>query len=155
MHINSMKLRILLFLAGALAVCALDFAAAQSSQASVSKVLNLENQWNAAYKRSDIAAMNSLLADDFVITIEDGTTFSKPGYIAHNGNSTVHVEVSDMSDLKVRMHGNTAVVTGAYHEKGTDKGKPYEYNDRFTDVWMNVGGKWQVIASHYSLRTAD
>lgn len=95
--------------------------------------------------------MNSLLADDFIITVEDGSTFSKPGYIAHNGDSTVHVETSDMSDLKVRMHGKAAIVTGAYHEKGISKGKPYEYHDRFTDVWMNVNGKWQVIASHYSI----
>jgi ketosteroid isomerase-like protein len=53
------------------------------------------------------------------------------------------------------MHGNTAVVTGAYHEKGTEKGKPYEYRDRFTDVWMNTNGRWQVIASHYSLRASQ
>ncbi len=94
--------------------------------------------------------MDSLLADDFIITVEDGSTFSKTGYIAHNGNSTVHVEVSDMSDLKVRMHGKTAVVTGAYHEKGTEKGKAYEYHDRFTDVWIN-NGRWQLIVSHYSI----
>jgi hypothetical protein len=43
------------------------------------------------------------------------------------------------------------VVTGAYHEEGTDKGKPYEYRDRFTDVWMNVKGRWQLIASHYGV----
>jgi len=49
------------------------------------------------------------------------------------------------------MHGNAAVVTGAYHEKGVSGGKPYDYHDRFTDVWMNINGKWQVIASHYSL----
>jgi ketosteroid isomerase-like protein len=108
-------------------------------------------QWNAAYDRGDIATMNTLLADDFIITVEDGSTFSKSGYIAHYGDSTVHVEISDMSDLKVRMHGKTAVVTGAYHEKGTSKGKPYEYRDRFTDVWMNLNGPWQVIASHYSI----
>jgi hypothetical protein len=33
------------------------------------------------------------------------------------------VEVSEMTDIKVRMHGNVAVVTGAYHEKGTSKGE--------------------------------
>ncbi len=141
-----------LVLASAIAVS--NFAVAQKD-ASVSKILALENQWNAAYKRSDIATMNSLLNEDFVITIEDGSTFSKSGYIAHNGNSTVHVDLSDMSDVKVRMHGNTAVVTGAYHEKGTDNAKPYEYKDRFTDVWMNIAGKWQVIASHYSLRAGE
>ena len=55
------------------------------------------------------------------------------------------------TDLKVRLHGNAAVVTGAYYEKGTEKGKPYEYRDRLTDVWMNTNGKWQLIVSHYSL----
>ena len=95
--------------------------------------------------------MNTLLADDFIITIEDGRTFSKSGYIALNGNSTVRVEVSEMSDLKIRLHGNTAVVTGAYHEKGTAQGKPYEYQDRFTDVWTKIAGQWQVLASHYSI----
>lgn len=56
------------------------------------------------------------------MTEEDGSTFSKPGYIAHYGNSTVRVDVSKMSDLKVRMHGNTAVVTGAYARKGHQEG---------------------------------
>ena len=115
-----------------------------------SRILALENKWNDAYKRGDIATMHSLLADDFIVTVEDGSTFSKSGYIAHSGDSTLRVEISEMSDVKVRAHGNVAVVTGAYHEKGTSKGKPYEYHDRFTDVWMNSGGTWQVIASHYS-----
>ncbi len=147
-----MKPRISLLVAASLAVLALDFAVAQNNpDALASKILALESKWNTAYKRSDIAAMDSLLADDFIITVEDGSTFSKPGYIAHNGNATVRVVISEMSDLRVRMHGNTAVVTGSYHEKGTDKGKPYEYRDRFTDVWMNIKGRWQVIASHYSV----
>ena len=49
------------------------------------------------------------------------------------------------------MSENTAIVTGAYHEKGESNGKPYEYHDRLTDVWMKIGGNWQVVASHYSV----
>jgi ketosteroid isomerase-like protein len=118
-----------------------------------SKIIVLEKEWNEVYKRSDVARMDELLADDYIITIEDGGTFSKPGYIAHNGNSTVHVEISEMSELKVRMHGNTAVVTGAYYEKGIEAGKPYEYRDRLTDVWMKIQNRWKLVASHYSLRS--
>lgn len=117
-----------------------------------SRVLALEKEWNEVYKRSDVRRMDELLADDYIITIEDGSTFSKPGYIAHNGNATVRVEVSEMSELKVRMHGNTAVVTGAYYEKGIEAGQPYEYHDRLTDVWMKNQSRWKLIASHYSLR---
>jgi hypothetical protein len=61
-----------------------------------SKVLALEKEWNEVYKRSDVARMDELLAYDYIITIEDGSTFSKLGYIAHNGNSHVHVEISEM-----------------------------------------------------------
>jgi ketosteroid isomerase-like protein len=147
-----MKIRISLLVLAALAVWAFDSAAAQSKpEGASSKILALENKWNAAYKRGDVASMESLLADDFIITAEDGSTFSKSGYIAHNGASALRVEITEMSGVNVRMHGNAAVVTGAYHEKGTSKGKPYEYRDRFTDVWMNINGRWQVIASHYSI----
>ena len=148
-----MKCRVSLLVLASLAVWALDFAVAQNKSGTpASQVLALEKKWNEVYKRGDISAMDSLLADDFIITVEDGSTFSKPGYIARSGDSSVHVEISEMSDLQVRIHGNTGVVTGAYHEKGTERGKSYEYRDRFTDVWMNLNGRWQVIASHYSLR---
>jgi ketosteroid isomerase-like protein len=127
--------------------------AATKNDTPESTVLAFEQQWNDAYKQGDIEAMDALLANDYIITVEDGNTFSKPGYIARNGNSTVHVHISKMSNLKVRVHGNTAVVTGAYYENGTEKGKPYEYRDRLTDVWMNTNGRWQLIVSHYSLPT--
>ncbi len=124
---------------------------AQQSAGDGAKITSLEKQWTEAYKRRDIAILSSLLAEDFVITVEDGSTYGKAGYISHSADSSVHVGVAELSDLRVRMHGNTAVVTGAYHEKGESKGKLYEYKDRLTDVWMKTGSGWQVIASHYSV----
>ena len=151
-----MKIRMLLLLVVSLALSILNLAVAQKSDSSSSKILSLEKEWNTAYNHGDISSMNSLLADDFIITVEDGKTYSKSGYIALLGNSELRVEISDMSDLKVRLHGNAvAVVTGVYHEKGLSKGKPYEYHDRFTDVWLNVGGRWQVIVSHYAIPASE
>jgi ketosteroid isomerase-like protein len=151
-----MKIRTWVLVFVGLTVGAMNPAAAQSKAESPSaKILALENKWNVAYQHGDVATMESLLAEDFIITVEDGSTFSKSGYIAHNGDSTVKVETTEMSGLSVRMHGNAAVVTGAYHEKGKSNGKPYEYRDRFTDVWMNMNGKWQVIVSHYSIPVAN
>src|SRR6476620_6015726 len=111
----------------------------------------LEMKWTESYKQRNIDNLSSLLAEEFVITVEDGTVYSKAGYISHTADSKVHVQVADMLDLKVRIHGDTAIVTGAYHEKGESDGKPYEYHDRLTDIWMKAAGKWQVVASHYSV----
>ena len=113
----------------------------------------MELKWTESYKQRQVDILASLLADDFVITIEDGNTYGKTGYVSHSAEPGVRVEMAEMSELKVRMHGNTAVVTRAYHERGQSNGKRYEYHDRFTDVWMKAGGRWQVIASHYSVPT--
>ena len=124
---------------------------AQDNSSDESKVRALESKWAESYKHRKIELLSSLLAEDFVITVEDGSTYSKTGYITHSADSTVHVEVAELSDLKVHMHGNTAVVTGAYHERGRQGGKSYEYRDRMTDVWLKNEGAWQVISSHYSV----
>jgi ketosteroid isomerase-like protein len=135
-----------------LALClivATNLPAQEKSDAATIRALELK--WTESYKQHSIDILSSLLAEDFVITIEDGSIFSKAGYISHTADSSTKVHVAEMTDLKVRMHGDTAVVTGAYHEKGQSNGKPYEYHDRLTDVWIKVGGKWQVVASHYSV----
>ncbi|HKI26138.1 MAG TPA: nuclear transport factor 2 family protein [Candidatus Sulfotelmatobacter sp.] len=134
-----------------LATFAIPAATQDKDKSDAATVRALEMKWTESYKQRNIDILSSLLAEDFVITIEDGSVFSKAGYISHSADASTHVEVAELSDLKVRVHGSTAVVTGAYHEKGESSGKPYEYHDRLTDVWMRVGGKWQVIASHYSV----
>lgn len=111
----------------------------------------LETKWTESYKQRSIDILSSLLAENFVITVEDGSVYSKTGYISHSADTSVHVELAELSDLKVRVHGDTAIVIGAYHERGESGGKRYEYRDRLTDVWMKIGGKWQVVASHYSV----
>lgn len=110
----------------------------------------LESKWIDAYKQRQIATVASLLADDYVITLEDGSTYGKVGFISYNAGS-LRVDLAEASDLRIHMHDNIAVVTGAYHERGVQAGKPYDYHDRLTEVWMKTGGKWQLIASHYSL----
>lgn len=117
------------------------------------KVRSLEHKWTDSYKLRQIDILASLLSDDFVITVEDGTTYSKSGYITHTADSSTKVAVAELSDLKVHTRGNVAVVTGSYHEKGVSDGKPYEYHDRLTDVWVKSSGAWQVVASHYSVPT--
>ena len=124
---------------------------AQQKPDIASNIRSLELKWTEAYKQHQIDILSSLLAEDFVITVEDGKKYSKAGYISHTADSSTRVEVAEMSDLKVRMHGDTAIVTGLYHERGESNGRPYDYHDQLTDVWMKIGGKWQVIASHYSV----
>jgi len=140
-------------LALGLLVCWTIRLAAQEPAGAVAQVRKLEEKWTEAYKQRQIDILSTLLAEDFVITVEDGNTYSKAGYITHSADPSVEVEVAELSALRVRVRGggNIAVVTGAYHEVGRSNGRPYEYHDRLTDVWVRVGNSWRVMASHYSV----
>jgi ketosteroid isomerase-like protein len=138
----------------ALILCAFSIwpiTAIAQEKSEAAAIRALEMKWTESYKERSVDILSSLLSDDFMITIEDGSVYSKVGYISHSADPATHVNVAELSDLKVRVHGDAAIVTGAYHEKGESNGKPYEYHDRLTDVWMKSGGKWQVVASHYSV----
>jgi ketosteroid isomerase-like protein len=125
---------------------------AQEFSPGAAQVRKLEEKWTEAYKQRNIDILSTLLAEDFVITVEDGATYSKAGYITHSVDPTVQIGVAEQSDMRIRVRGgNIAVVTGAYYERGQSKHKPYEYHDRFTDVWVRVGNTWRVLSSHYSI----
>ena len=141
-------------LLSALTMCVLSVPSirgAAQEDPEASQVRALDFKLTEAYKQRQFDLLASLLDDDFVITFEDGNVYGKTGYISFSATSTIKVDVAEMTDVKVRMHGNTAILTGVYHEKGKDKGGPYDYRDRFTDVWMKASGKWRLVASHYAI----
>lgn len=125
-------------------------ARAQESPEAAS-VKALELKLLDCYKLRQVEVFANILDDDFVITFEDGSTYSKTGYLAYSASSSTHIEMAEIPEMKVRVHGDTAIVTGVYHEKGLDAQKTYDYRDRFTDVWMKKAGKWRLVAAHYAV----
>ena len=124
-------------------------AAAQDS----TKVIAMENAWNQAEQNNDAAAVQLLLADDFVMTTGEGDLYNKAQIVASIRDKSYQPEALQSSNMVVHAHGNTAIVTGAYYEKGTDKGKPWERRGRFTDTWMFMDNRWQCVASHFSVKS--
>jgi ketosteroid isomerase-like protein len=117
-----------------------------------SKVIAMENAWNQAELTNDASAVQLLLADDFVMTTAEGTLYNKAQIVASVRDKSYQPEALQSSDMVVHAHGSTAVVTGAYYEKGVDKGKPWERRGRFTDTWMFMNGRWQCVASQFSVK---
>ena len=54
----------------------------------------------------------------------------------------------DYSDVKVRVSGDTAVVTGLVTMKGQRNGEPFGMNIRYTQVWAWDGEDWYRVAFH-------
>ena len=145
------KVLIRLLLAISMATVCVPLSVAQDSEAD--NVRELELKIAGYYRSHQIRDFAPMLDDDFIITFEDGSVHSKAGYLAYSASASTHVELVEIPEMRVHMHGDTAIVTGVYHERGVDKQAPYDYSDRFTDVWMKKSGKWRLVAAHYAVPT--
>lgn len=102
-------------------------------------------------KNRDAAALENLLADEYMFTDENGKVKNKAQDIAEYKTGDTKIEVADITDQKVRVMGNSAAVeTGTFRVKGTSKGKPFDTTERYTTVWVWRGSRWQVVADHVS-----
>ena len=117
-----------------------------------SAVMAMENLWNQAEMHNDAAAVQLLLADDFVMTTAEGTMYNKAQMIASVKDTSYRPELLQSTGMVVHSFGETVIVTGAYYEKGVDKGKPWDRRGRFTDTWIFMNGRWQCVASQFSIK---
>jgi hypothetical protein len=125
--------------------------AVQDPKAEKSKLIALENAWNQAQIHRDGEALNQLTADTFVYTDWDGTVMNKAKFIADSKDPSVETTAVSNDGVDVYFYPGVAVVTGAYHAKGHNKGKPFDHFGRFTDTWILSGGQWECVASHTTL----
>jgi ketosteroid isomerase-like protein len=87
------------------------------------------------------------LADTYTFTGPDGTIENKAQAIADLKSGDLKLQSASLDGAKVQVYGDTAVVTYNSNDKGTYKGKDITGKTRWTDVFVNRNGRWQVVAS--------
>jgi ketosteroid isomerase-like protein len=118
------------------------------------KVIDLDRQRMTAMAQKDIAKLNELIADDLVYTHSSARLDTKQSLIgAMEAGRTVYTAVVP-SDVKAQDFGDTVVLTGSARISVNSGGNAMSFGVRFTDVWVDKGGKWQ-MAAWQSTRTPD
>jgi ketosteroid isomerase-like protein len=114
------------------------------------ELIKLENELNDAWINRDIAPFDRILADDYMGTDEEGNVVTKAQELA-NIKSGAYLSTSAVKDdIKVRVYGDAAVVTGRSTYKGQYKGKEFSSQYRWTHTWVKRAGRWQCVAGHSS-----
>jgi hypothetical protein len=133
-----------LLLVAALSLIGATFAFSQQGSPKLEAALiQMDKDWTAAELKGDTQAAGMFVADDFWETTPDGKVMDKKAYLA-DLKATKDTDVADQ--YVVRFFGNNmAVMT----HRGTVRGQR-DYQYRSTHVWMNRGGKWQIVAHHSS-----
>jgi hypothetical protein len=152
-----MKLRSVPVLAIAVASLALaegGFAQPRQAGRAEEEVRRAENARREAILSNDTAALNQLLADSLVTTLDSGEVKTKADEVAFDRAGNRKIESWDASDVAIRMYGDTAVVTGRAAVKDSVRGEGRrDFTFGFTHVWVKLDGRWQLVARHISGRS--
>ena len=122
--------------------------AQESDEASA--VLQTERDLANSYQKGDADAIAQGVMEDYTLTNSIGKVTTRADDIAEATKNDPKYEIFENSDMKVRVHGNAAVVTGKTHTKGISAGKPFDSQFQFTDTFIKDGGRWRLLASHAS-----
>ena len=116
-----------------------------------SLILTLEKAWNVAEETKDVRALDQLLSSTLAYTDYDGSFMNKEQFLSSVKSAGLDADQITNENMSVKMYGGSAIVTGIYHEKGTQKGKPISRRGRFTDSWVKENGTWLCVASQSTL----
>ena len=113
-------------------------------------VLQTERDLAATYQRSDADGIAQGVMEDYTLTNSMGKITTRADDIAEAKKNDPKYEIFENYDMKVRVHGDAAVVTGKTHTKGISGGKPFDFQFQFTDTFVKDGGRWRLLAGHVS-----
>jgi ketosteroid isomerase-like protein len=115
-------------------------------------VAALDTQYQAAVANNDVATMDRILADDFILVTGKGKVYTKADLLKEARDGKTKYERQDDTDQKVRVYGDTAIVTARLREKGTEEGKPFEYTLWFSDTYVRTPSGWRYVFGQASTR---
>jgi ketosteroid isomerase-like protein len=116
-------------------------------------VAALDTKYQATVKANDAATMDHILADDFILVTGRGKVFSKADLIdsARKKEVTYERQDEEPGTQKVRVWGDTAVVTALLWIKSVQEGKPADYKLWFSDTYVRTPTGWRYVFGQASL----
>jgi ketosteroid isomerase-like protein len=117
-----------------------------SAQDAKEQLKKLEMDRAAAVVKGDVATLDKQTAADYVLITMNGRMSDKAQMLDGFKSGQSKLTSNDLSDLKVRVYGDAAVVTGKADVKGTLGGQDATGQVLFTRVYVKKGGRWQSVS---------
>jgi ketosteroid isomerase-like protein len=116
-------------------------------------VASLDTVYQAAVKANDIAIMDRILDDDFILVTDRGATLTKANLIkeAREKRTIYEHQEEEEGTQKVRVWRDTAVVTALLMIKGTRDQNPFDYKVWVSETYVRTATGWQYVFGQASI----
>ncbi|MGB8116991.1 MAG: nuclear transport factor 2 family protein [Candidatus Sulfotelmatobacter sp.] len=115
-------------------------------QETIREIVDLERQTKEAILHRDADFSTRTLADDYVAITPLGQVTSKQDAISARRSGQLRYESMNVTEMVVRLFGDTAVVTARAEVKGHQLGEDFSGPYRYTRVWIRRNGHWQTVS---------
>ena len=115
-------------------------------QAAIREIVDMERQAKEASLRRDADFSQRTLADDYVAISPLGQITTKQDTLAVRKSGQLRYDTINVSDMVIRVYGDTAVVTARAEVKGHQLGEDFSGPYRYTRVWVRRSGRWQTVS---------
>jgi ketosteroid isomerase-like protein len=139
-----------MLLTTALLLVATPWATRAADEEAEKAVATLSKKMTDALVKGDIAVLDGIMADDWIIIDPVGKVVTKAESLGDIKDRSVAFHAMDKSELKPRLYGDTAVVNGRLRVRFTFRGKEVDSPTRFTEVYVRQAGRWRCVSTHVS-----
>jgi ketosteroid isomerase-like protein len=111
------------------------------------RILDLDREWNEAYPRLDCAALDRIIADDWVCIDGTGLMITKSELLTRVASSTSFLDPYKFDEITIRIFGEAAIVTGRLSGQMRDRDGARDVNQRYMRVYVKRNEGWQAVAT--------
>ena len=112
---------------------------------SAEQLLKTEQDFQRAIVENNAAAIERFVADDWIIVGPDGKIVEKDRFIEVVKSGALTHETMKLEEPRVRVYGETAVITGRATSAGKFMGAEFKTVERSTDVFVKSDGQWRCV----------
>jgi ketosteroid isomerase-like protein len=112
------------------------------------ELLKLEESFAEAIVKNDLEGIGRLVADDWIIIDPNGEIVDRTRFFEVIKSGALTHDTMDSEDFRVRVYGDSAVVTGITRTKGKFMGQEFSTQERATDVFVKRDGRWRCVLTH-------
>ena len=113
---------------------------------TIRQIVDMERQSKEASLRRDSDFPLRTLAEDYVAITPLGQVTTKKETISARRSGQLRYEAMNITDMVVRVYGDTAVVTARADVRGHQLGEDFSGPYRYTRVWIRRNGQWQIVS---------
>jgi ketosteroid isomerase-like protein len=112
------------------------------------ELLKLEKEFVEAIVKNDLEGIVRLVTDDWIIIDPNGEIVDRARFFEVIKSGALTHDMMESEDFRVRVYGDSAVVTGVTRTKGKFMGQEFSTQERGTDVFVKGDGRWQCVLTH-------